>query len=444
LKQSGSVVLGHAFLQPGEWGRYKGLPVRRDVAEGLINQGITVLRYGGSMVNTGEYRWKKMIGPRDRRPPYEGFWYRHSTNGWGIIDFMDFSEAANFEYVPAFDVNESPRDMADFMEYAKGPADSAWGRKRIADGHPKPYRLRYIELGNEERVDDKYAAKFEALAKAIWAKDKDLILVVGDFAYDHPIKDPTKFTGAASGVTNLDGHAKVLALAKKHDREVWFDVHLDTNDLGPSPSLKSLPSYIDALGKVAAGAKHKVVVFEYNAGNHAMRRALGNALATNRIERDGRVPIVTSANGLQPDKQNDNGRDQGLLFLNPSKVWLQPPGYVTQMFARNHLPRVVKCEVSGVKGLLDVTAKMSEDGTTLQLQVVNLSDQPIATTIRIEGFTTGNPVAQVTEISGRLDAVNSAEKPDVVTPQQSEWKHQMKEGKASRTFAPYSFTIVRW
>ena len=252
----------------------------------------------------GKYRWKKMIGPRDRRPPYAGFWYRHSTNGWGIIDFMDFCEAAGFEYVPAFDVNESPQDLADFIEYAKGPADSTWGQKRVADGHPKPYRLSYIELGNEERVDDKYAAKFEALAKAIWAKDRNVILVVGDFAYDHPIKEPTKFTGAASGITNLDGHSKILALAKQHNREVWFDVHLDTNGPGPSPSLKTLPTYIDVLGKVAAGAKHKVVVFEYNAGNHADRgRARGNALATNWILprtagcRSSPPPMVCSPTG---------------------------------------------------------------------------------------------------------------------------------------------------
>ncbi len=156
--------------------------MRRDVAEGLIDQGITVLRYGGSMVNNAEYRWKKMIGPRDRRPPYAGHWYRYSSNGWGIVDFMDFCEAAGFEYIPAFNIDETPQDMADFIEYAKGPADSEWGRKRVADGHPKPYRLPYMELGNEERVDDEYAAKFEALAKAIWAKDRDVILVVGDFA----------------------------------------------------------------------------------------------------------------------------------------------------------------------------------------------------------------------------------------------------------------------
>src|SRR5262249_38953521 len=85
-----SVVVGPAFLHPGEWGRFKGLPVRRDVAEALVDQGITVLRYGGSMINHPAYRWKNMIGPRDRRPPTAGTWYPYSSNGWGIFDFLDF------------------------------------------------------------------------------------------------------------------------------------------------------------------------------------------------------------------------------------------------------------------------------------------------------------------------------------------------------------------
>ncbi len=286
LKQPGSVELGHAFLQPGEWGRFKGLPVRRDVAEGLLDQGITVLRYGGSMVNNGSYKWKNMIGPRDRRSAYAGMWYRYSSNGWAIPDFMDFCEAAGFEYIPAFNMDETPRDMADFIEYTKGAPDSEWGRKRISDGHAQPYQLHYLELGNEERIDEGYAAKFEALAKAIWAKDRDLILVVGDCVYGRPIRDPMNFTGAASGITNLAGHQKILALAREHRREVWFDVHISTDGPGPSSDLKTLPTYIDALAKVADGAKHKVVVFEFNAGNHSVRRALGNALATNAMERD--------------------------------------------------------------------------------------------------------------------------------------------------------------
>src|SRR5262249_60502811 len=64
LKSPGSVVLGHVFLQPGEWGRFKGLPVRRDVAEGLVDQGLTVLRYGGCMVDWAEDTPKEMVARR--------------------------------------------------------------------------------------------------------------------------------------------------------------------------------------------------------------------------------------------------------------------------------------------------------------------------------------------------------------------------------------------
>jgi hypothetical protein len=446
LKQPGAVTLGHAFLQPGEWGRFKRLPVRRDVAEGLIDQGITVLRYGGSMVNNIEYQWKKMIGPRDRRPPYSGLWYRYSSNGWGILDFMAFCEAAGFEYVPTLNIDETPADMADFIEYANGPADSTWGRRRAADGHPQPYRLRYMELGNEERVDDTYAAKFEALAKVIWAKDPKIILVVGDFVYNRRITDPMNFRGAASGITSLAGQQRILKLAKEHNREVWFDLHVDTNQpVKVNTSLEGMFSFTDALAKIAGGARHKVVVFELNAGNHAQKRALANALAINAIQRDGRLPIVTSANGLQPDGQNDNDWDQGLLFLNPSHVWLQPPGYVTQMLRRNYLPQRVKCQVTSLKDVgLDVTANRSEDGRTLVLQAVNPADIPVTAQIRLAGFVLGKPQAKVTELAGQLDAVNSADKMQSIVPREIAWNHELKDGKTRYTFPPHSFTVLRF
>jgi hypothetical protein len=104
LKEPGSVCLGYAYLQPGAWGRFKGLPVRKDVSEALLAQGLTVLRYGGSMVNHAEYRWKKMVGPSDCRPPYKGTWYPHSSNGWGIFDFLNFCEAAGFLGIPAIKI----------------------------------------------------------------------------------------------------------------------------------------------------------------------------------------------------------------------------------------------------------------------------------------------------------------------------------------------------
>jgi alpha-L-arabinofuranosidase len=444
MKQPGAIQVGYAFLQPGEWGRFKGLPVRKDVIEALMEQGITVLRYGGSMVNCPEYRWRKMIGPPDFRTPYQGTWYPYSSNGWGILDFINMCRAAGFLCIPAFNMDETPRDMADFIEYVNGPANSVWGGKRASDGHPEPYALRYLELGNEERVDESYWQRFKPMAEAIWAKDSDITIVVGDFAYNRVIEDPFNFEGGAA-VRTLAAHKKILDLAREHDREVWFDIHISTEQPPQPNGLRNERSFIEQLGKISPGAKYKVAIFEFNSGNHAMKRALSNACGINQAERIGdKMPIACSANCLQPDGQNDNGWNQGLLFLNPSQVWLQPPGYVTRMVSRNYQPLCVKTEVRGADGALDVSAKRSEDGKALALQVVNIGDKPMPAEIRMSGFAPSKPVAMVEELAGALETVNTAEEPDRVKPKESEWRHGFADGSARYTFAPYSFTIIRF
>ncbi len=346
LGKPGTAVLGYVSLQAGDWGRFKGLPVRRDVAEALVAQGITVLRYGGSMVNHPEYRWKKMIGPRDSRQPYRGTWYAYSSNGWGIPDFMDFCEAAGFEYVPAFNASETPPDMADFVEYAKGPPGSEWGRRRIADGHAAPYRLKYIELGNEEKVDDAYYRKFAALAGAIWAKDANIILVVGDFLYSKSISDPFRFSGAASGITSLAAHEKILRLARQHGREVWFDVHVGTDGPTPDSSLAGTRSYIDALEHIASGARHRVVVFELNAGNHSHAPRLGQRVGHQRAcprraaaDRDfGQLPA-----GRRPERQR----------LGPGPSFPQPVASLAATSGLRHADVLTELSAAGGPGTRD-------------------------------------------------------------------------------------------
>jgi hypothetical protein len=444
LTSPGSVVLGHAFLQPGAWGRFKNLPLRRDVVEGLIDQGITVLRYGGSMVNEPQYRWKKMIGPRDRRPPYHGTWYPYSSNGWGIIDFLDLCESSGFLAIPAFNMGENPQDMADFIEYVNGAADSQWGQRRVEGGHPNPYKLRYIELGNEERIDDNYFAKFQPIAEAIWAKDATVTLVVGDFLYSRRIEDPYHFTGAASKITTLAGHKRILDLAKSHNGEVDFDLHVGTEGPRPDSTLDGAFSFIDALTKIADGARFKVLIFEFNANNHAQKRALANAIAINRIERDGRIPIATSANCLQVDKQNNNGWNQGLLFLNPTSIWLQPPGYVTRMYSRRYQPQSLPVESQGDGKSVDVSASRSEDGKTLVVRAVNATDAAVSCELRIAGFSPTDPQAQVELLAADLNARNTAEQPQMVSTKQSQWAHQMRDGVAKYEFPAHSVVVMRF
>jgi hypothetical protein len=267
---------------------------------------------------------------------------------------------------------------------------------------------------------------------------------VGDFVYERAIRDPMKFDGAASRITSLAAHEQILKLAKEHSAEVWFDVHIDTEGPNASPSARNLFSYVDAIDKLADGAKHQVVVFELNANNHEQRRALANAAALGAIMRDGRIPVALSANCLQPDGQNDNGWNQGLLFLNPSKVWLQPPGYVTQMMARNYLPRIVDAKVEGGDGKVSVTATRSEDGKELVLQVVNLDSRARTSVIRVEGFTPSKEVAEVMELAGPLDGRNTAQEPQRITSKPKQWRYEIKEGAARYTFAPQSFTIIRF
>ncbi|MBN1359733.1 MAG: DUF1080 domain-containing protein [Sedimentisphaerales bacterium] len=446
LTHPGSVVLGYAFLQPGPWGRFKDLPVRKDVAEALIAQGLTVLRYGGSMVNIDTYRWKNMIGPRDLRPAYRGHWFRHSSNGWGIIDFIDFCRAAGFLSIPASNMGETPQDMADFVEYVNGPINSEWGRRRAADGHPAPYNLRYLQLGNEEAVDENYWQRFKPMAEAIWQKDPNITIVVGDFAYDRPIRDPYNFRGAPR-IRSLAAHKKILDLAVNHDREIWFDVHVWTGEPRQPDGLGGVPTFIEALRNLNPRARFKVAVFELNANNHALRRALSNAHAINELKRLGDdVPVVCSANCLQPYQQNENGWDQGLLFLNPAQVWDQPPYYVTQMMSAHYQPLCLETTVECHDRCLDATATRSEDGRTLVLSVVNVDAEPVEARIQLAGFFPRTDTAKVVTLIGQLGDINTPREPRRIVPTEEvcSMKRDASGQEIVYTFKGNSFTILRF
>jgi hypothetical protein len=185
-----------------------------------------------------------------------------------------------------------------------------------------------------------------------------------------------------------------------------------------------------------------VAVFELNANNHSQKRAMANALALNAIERDGRLPVTTSANCLQPDGENDNGWDQGLLFLNPSQVWLQPPGYVTQMYSATHQSQQVWAGVVDTNNDFDVSAQCSQDGKTLVLRVVNSNSGSKLAMIHLAGFSPTNSTAKVITLSASLDAANTAQNPLAVKPVQTNWNYQITNNMVSYTFAPDSVTTI--
>lgn len=442
LVAPGTVDAGYAFVEPGAWGRYDNLPVRKDVAEALKAEGVTALRYGGSAINAPTYRWKTMIGAPADRPVTTGTWYPYESNGFGIFDFLNLAQALGVQAVPTINVNETPQDISDLMDYLLAPTSNPWGARRAADGHPAPYTIDRLELGNEEAVDDTYWQKFQALAPIIWHKDPAMRIVVGDFSYADVITDPFHFTGAPL-ITSLAAHQKILALAKAQHAEVDFDVHIWTEQTSNVlQEVKALDSYVHWLKQLGQGATFKVVVFELNANSHGVERALANAYAINQLARRGNdVDVVSSANALQVDGQNDNGWDQGLIFLNQSAVWEQPPYYVEQMNAQDHQPWAVASTVSGGESYTaDATAAVSSDGHQLTVHVVNTLPVPRRYTLDLAGLQRTSDTVAVTTLTGQPNATNTFADPTFVAPTRTVLSTGGLGNSVTVTVAPNSYT----
>jgi alpha-L-arabinofuranosidase len=424
IDKPGAVWVDQVYLSATGDELFHGLPIRADIGKMLVAEKLGVLRYGGSMVNAPEYRWKTMIGDRDRRPQYKGWWYPYSTNGFGIEDFVQFCQAAGFESVFAINMEETPEDAADLVEYLNGPATSTWGRKRAANGHPEPYGIRYIEIGNEEKTDAHYIERFKLLAEAMHARDPKMRLIIA--AWWEPDNAVCKRI-----VAELDGKAAL------------WDVHVGGDDLREGANVDRLFTRMRKLVQEwAPGTKLKACVLEENGGRHDLRRALGHAHILNATQRHGDFVLLDCpANCLQAWKQNDNDWDQGQLFYTNRQVWGMPPYYAQQMAAENHQPCRVASTVESPNDDLDVTILRSEDENMLIIKVVNVGDKAHRTAVQIEHFGRVVSAAEVWSLGGKLDDVNSPEEPERVKTVRSTF-----EGAAEKfvyEFPAYSYTILK-
>lgn len=148
----------------------------------------------GSTFET-RFDWKKMIGPVDRRPGHPGTWGYRSSDGFGLPEYLRWCQQLGAEPIlgvfAGYVLNGQHKEagspeMAQYtqealeeIEYITGPATSEWGKKRAADGFPKPFKLTYVEIGNEDWFDrsPSYDGRFTQMAKAIRAKYPNLKII---------------------------------------------------------------------------------------------------------------------------------------------------------------------------------------------------------------------------------------------------------------------------
>lgn len=167
--EGGSVTLGFVSLMPAK--TYKGHGLRTDLAKKLEALHPAFLRFPGGCIVEGfspetAMRFRNVTGPVWERPGHQLMWHYRSTNGLGFHEYLQLCEDLDMEplYVfncgmtcqgrnPVFLEGESFEEMLqdtmDALEYALGPADSKWGQLRTRMGHPEPFRMNYLEIGNE-------------------------------------------------------------------------------------------------------------------------------------------------------------------------------------------------------------------------------------------------------------------------------------------------------
>lgn len=255
-------------------------PYRADITDTFRKKGLTFLRYGGTMVNAPEYMTRNIHGPSDERPPYIGHYYRYSTNGFGIIEFVRFARLVGTEPTFAINIEDNAADVLALLREIE------------------PLGLRYIEVGNEENLGDDsraayehYVERFHVLYDAIHPAYPDLVFInAAWWRPDRPELMEYVFH-------ELDGKS-----------DLW-DYHPWTDEVAQAAAVEAGLMNMQKLFTLWNPAtKMHVAILEENGNTHSLHRALSHAVVLNVVRKmNGFVELDSPANALEPYLQNDNG-----------------------------------------------------------------------------------------------------------------------------------------
>ena len=194
-----TVRFGFMSLMPAE--TFMGHGIRKDVAEKLRDMHPAFMRFPGGCIVEGftmETVWyfRNTVGPVWERPSHWLLWHYRTTNGLGFHEFLQLCEDLNVaplyvcncgmtcqgrgpHYFDEAEQADMLEDILGALEYALGPADSRWGSLRARMGHEAPFRLDYLEIGNENGGPE-YEWRFDLIKKAVLERYPHLVIITND------------------------------------------------------------------------------------------------------------------------------------------------------------------------------------------------------------------------------------------------------------------------
>ncbi|MFS0490176.1 alpha-L-arabinofuranosidase C-terminal domain-containing protein [Leadbetterella byssophila] len=444
LENSSNARLELIPLKAGRWDldmislfpekTFKGHGLREDLAQAIADLKPKFVRFPGGCVAHGDginniYRWENTIGPWEERKPLRNLWGYHQTMGLGYFEYFQFCEDIGAEPVPVVaagvpcqnsahhgcdiggqqggipmeHMDEYVQSILNLIEYANGAINTPYGKKRAEAGHPEPFGLKYLGIGNEDLITDIFEERFRLIYNAVKAKYPDIILIgtVGPFN---------------EGTDYVEG----WKLADQMKLEIVDEHYYQT----PGWYLNNQHFY-DSYDRKGA----KVYLGEYAAhipGRHNnLETALSEALHLINVERNADVVHMTSYAPLLA-KEGYTQWNPDLIYFNNTEVKPTVGYEVQKLFGQNSGTKYYPLAISGAFDVRKLAASLVADQDNLILKIVNL--HPIEADVDLSWIK--HAEVEKTVFSGDLDD-------KTVKPVSS-------ISEVPSKLAPYSLTILKF
>lgn len=362
---------------------YKGHGLRKDLAEAIADLKPRFVRFPGGCMLHGQgldniYHWKESVGPQKDRKPAYNIWGYHQSRQLGFYEYFQWCEDMGAEPLPVLaagvpcqnsvansqgvagqqggipmkDMPQYIQDVLDLVEWANGdPAISKWAKLRADAGHPAPFHLKMIGIGNEDLISTDFETRYLMICKAVKEKYPQLEVIgtVGPFHW--PSSDYIE------GWKLAKAHTNIIDAVDEHyyEQPGWFINHQD---------------YYDQYDRKAP----KVYLGEYAAnGKDALDNALAEGIHLCSLERNGDVVEMASYAPLLCKEGYSNWRPD-MIYFNNNKVRASESYKMQRMFGQHagdtYISSVLELPAELKKYVGTSVVKDSKTGKTW-LKVVN-------------------------------------------------------------------------
>ena len=386
------------FPQETFMNRKNGL--RRDLAQTIADLKPKFVRFPGGCMSHGQgldniYHWNHTVGPLQERKPDFNIWHYHQTRGLGFYEFFQFCEDIGAEPLPVLaagvpcqnsaansrgiggqqggipmeQMGAYIQELLDLIDWANGdPLTSKWAKMRAEAGHPAPFNLKYIGIGNEDIIGTVFEDRYEMICRAIRQKYPDIKIcgTVGPF-----------HTPSADYIEGWDftkKHPDLQFMVDEHYYEStgWFMHHRNYYD-----------SYDRSMPKVYLG--------EYAASTHVKRpnveTALAEALYLTDIERNGDIVEMTSYAPMLA-KDGHHNWDPDMIYFTNTSVRTTPAYETQRLFSVNSGDRYLSTRLAAdpvISHRLGASLVRDSKSGRRYLKLVNAL--PVELTLTLDGLT---------------------------------------------------------